>query len=230
MTQSSNLATAGILAGIVVVEWLGLRQSLRAFPWPHLVRAASTRPPTSPGTAYDIQIPGTILPATHVGWPFQWLSPKPERRAISTKTSLSVSVLVGWWTYCLIVGIGEPLDSKAGTFVALFLAFFRIIVYCEGVVTPLNLPGRLASGRLTIPGFDQIFVTPATVIALGLLGGPIVRHSGAWAPAATALVMALLFFTTLSGGPTLQKWKLTGQLRCRAPLQTAGNKRLLKPV
>jgi hypothetical protein len=97
-------------------------------------------------------------------------------------------------------------------------------------VPSFNLWGRFASGRIIVPGFDRVFVTPLTVIALATAGGVVVRHAGEWYPVVTACIVALLWFALLSGGPTMRAWVLTGQHRYRSPARLATNKQLLRPI
>jgi hypothetical protein len=166
----------------------------------------------------------------NLGWPFLWLSPKVECISVSTSTSFFVSTLIGWWAYCAIVGFGIESSPAAILLFAAFAALARFAIYCSGLGPSFNLWGRLATGRIIVPGFDQVVVTPLVVLALAIAGGVAIRHSGSGYPVASACVVGLIWFALLSGGPTMRKWILTGQHRYRAPARLGANKQLLRPI
>lgn len=227
----------GILSAILVVTWYGHRQSLRKFPWPQGGSdEADAAPPdrTKSLLQAQIRIPGLdnaqSMRSPNLGWPFQWLSPKIGNVPISGSTSTAVSALFGWWTFCVIVSSeGEPSPAVVLVF-AVMAALIRLSLYCSGVAPSFNVWGRLVSGRVLVPGFDQVFVTPLIVVFLAIAGGVLIRHAGSWHPAATGCVVSLIWFTLLSGPPTMRRWMLTGQHRYRAPSRLRGNKQLLRPT
>ena len=232
-----GLPTAGILAAMVLVIWYGHRKSLRAFPWRRggSDDADSGRPDRAK-SLLELQIrfdglsktPGSRAPS--LGWPFQWLSPKAGSSPIATSTCLAVSALVGWWTYCAMVGLEMQSSPGVILFFGVVAALLRVGVYCSGLQPSFNLWGRFASGRIFVPGFDQVFVTPLIVIALATAGGVVIRHAGTWYPVATACVVTSVWFALLSGGPTMRRWVLTGQHRYRSPARPGANKHLLRPI
>jgi hypothetical protein len=167
---------------------------------------------------------------TSLGWPLQWLSPRLGNVPISASTSIALSALFGWWTYCAMVAAEMPASSALLLFFAVIAALLRLAIYCSGLAPSFNLWGRFASGRMVVPGFDQVFVTPLTVIILAIAGGGLIRHAGSWDQAATAFIVALLWFVLFSGGPTLRRWVLTGQHRYRSPARLGANKQLLRPI
>ena len=229
--------TLGIIAALVAVIWYGHRKSLQAFPWKRMELN-----PSESGVANQrksvmemqirIDIPGNnpAVRSSNLGWPFLCLTPKVECISVSTSTSFFVSMLVGWWTYCAIVGLEIESSPAAILVFATFAALARFAIYCSGLGPSFNLWGRLASGRIIMPGFDQVVVTPLIVLALAIAGGVVIRHSGAWYPVASACVVGLLWFTPLDGGPTMRKWILTGHHRYRSPARLGANKQLLRPI
>jgi len=74
---------------------------------------------------------------------------------------------------------------------AAFGALVRFAIYCNGLGPSFNLWGRLTSGRLIVPGFDHVVVTPLIVLALAIAGGVAIRHSGSCYPVASAGVVGL---------------------------------------
>ena len=232
-----GLETLGIIASLIAVIWYGYRKSLQAFPWKrHDLKHpnSTTGSEVKPIMEIEIRIPG--LPNTpsartlDLGWPFFWLSPGIECNSISRSTSFFISALVGWWTYCAIAGLQMPFSSGAILFLAVPGALLRLVVYCSGLGPSFNLWGRLASGRIIVPGFDRVFVTPLCVVAWAIAGGIVIRYSGSWSSAASAFVVASTCFLLLSGGPTMRNWILTGQHRYRSPSKLGANRQLLRPI
>jgi hypothetical protein len=218
--------TVAVIAAIIVVLWHGLRASLRAFPQGFL--RASTNPMGQRPTSllqmqFDVRIP--VLSSSSfdtsskaVGWPYLVLSPKGEVPAISTRTSFFLGLLIGWWTYCVSVLAEEPVPPGVILFVGMVLAGIRLLAYCKNVTTPFNIWGRFATGRLLVPGFDRVFLTPAGVILLAAFGAALMRRMGdASQTIMGAGMVGLLWFLLLAGRPTLRNWLLTGQHRYSVP-------------
>lgn len=237
LPAAKGLPTFGILGAILLVIWYGHRKSLRAFPWQRGGSGAADSMRLDRAKSWlevDIRIPALnnvpSVQTSDLGWPFQWLSPKVGNAPIAASTSLALSALFGWWTYCAIVSLEIPPSAAALLFFAVMAALMRLGIYCSGVVPSFNLWGRFASGRIIVPGFDQVWVTPLVVIALATAGGVAVRHAGGWYPEVTAGVVALLWWALLSGGPTMRTWVLTGQHRYRSPARLGASKQFLRPI
>lgn len=223
----------GIFAAVLLATWFGHRESLRQFPW----RRGDTTDARSSGAKspleFEIQIAGlsdSAVRTQNLGWPFGWLSPKVGREPIAASTSVAISALFGWWTYCAFVALAIPDCGPLLVLFGIFAAMLRLAIYCATLGPPFNIWGRFASGRIIVPGFDLVFITPLAVVALSIVCSLFARHSGAWMPEATACGMAALWWTLLSGGPTLQSWVLTGQHRYRPPARITANKQLLRRI
>jgi hypothetical protein len=229
--------TVGIIAALVAVIWYGHRKSLHAFPWKRTVlNPPESREANQRKSVMEMEIRIDSLSNTptvrtpNLGWPFLWLSPKFECHSVSISTGFFVSALISWWTYCAIVGFEIPSSPAAILVFAAMAALARFAIYCSGLGPSFNLWGRLASGRIIVPGFDRVVVTPLIVLALAITGGVAIRHSGSWYPVASACVVGLIWFALLAGGPTMRKWILTGQHRYRSPTRLGTNKQLLRPI
>ncbi len=227
---------AGPLAAMVVAVCLGYRESLRRFPWTFLPDPRRTREAGADSLLQaEIRIGGLgsepgMRGSAGVGWPFLALSPKADFPSISNSTSFWISLLVGWWAYCAITSF-EIERSAAGILLfSMMAAIFRLTFYCSGVTPSFSVWGRLASGRIIVPGFDKVFLTPLAVVLAGVVGGIIIRLSGAWYPVAEAGVIALVCLVLFSGGPTLRRWKLTGWHRYLLRIRPSANRQMLKPV
>lgn len=214
-----------LLGAIVAVIGFGYRRSLRAFPWNRRFLSLQNL-----NVNIDLGQGKDVRALSILGWPFGPLSPKPEFYAVSTSTSLITSTLLGWWAYCIIAGSRCPPVPEFILVAASIAALGRLSHYCARTNAPFNVWGRIATGRLLVPGFDQVFVIPLISILLAVGGGVIIKRSGHWHPVTEAGVIALLAFVLLGGGPTLRNWRLTGHLRCTPPRTTAASKQALKPV
>jgi len=232
LPQLRGLPTIGVIAALIAVIAYGHRKSLKAFPWRR--NEVTTNNEVKSIMELEIRIP--VLTSTpsartlNVGWPFVWLSPKIDCNSVSLSTGFLVSALAGWWIYCAILGFQIPFSPGAVLFLALPGALLRLVVYCTGLSPSFNLWGRFASGRIIVPGFDRVFVTPLCAVALAVAGGIVIRYSGSWNPEASAFAVTSICFMLLSGGPTMQNWILTGQHRYRSPAKLGANRQLLRPI
>jgi hypothetical protein len=219
-----------LLAAIVIVLWHGHRQSLKAFPWSF--RSLLSRPnATVLQTEIRIEINNQAAALqSRLGWPFAALSPKISSGAVSHRTSICVSALLGWWSYCVIeCARPEPLPELMMIF-AFMAAVFRLGTYLNGTMPPFSLWSRVVWGRILVPGYDKVFLTPMLTALAGILGAILIKHSGNRVPESESAVFALIWYLLLSGGPTLRSWILTGQHGFRPLGRTGANKQLLRPL
>jgi hypothetical protein len=178
----------------------------------------------------QIQIGGTPASDSRLGWPFMALSPKLQPPGISMERGVAFGALAGWWCYCCI----EATDADAAPELILWVAFgaaiFRLISYCSAAAPPFNLWGRLGTGRLIVPGYDRVFLTPLAVAVLGMVGSVIIKRSGPWYPEVESCAWAAVLWVLLCGGPTQRRWRLTGQHRLNPCRPNSNNRQMLRPV
>src|ERR1041385_2008172 len=225
LPQAKGWPDIAVFAAIVLVLWHGIRASLRAFPQgfvPGSVQTLSQRPRSLLQVQFDLRVPGLSSQAFDtsskaIGWPYLALSPKVEFPSVSTRTSFFMALLLGWWTFCMSLAFEDAPNPGFLLFLGLMLAGIRLLIYCLNVAAPFNLWGRLATGRLVLPGFDRVFLTPLAVIVLAGFGGAVLRGAASHAALAGACVVAVLWFVVFAGGPTLRDWLLTSEHRHRAP-------------
>lgn len=218
-----------LIAAIAVVVWHGHRQCLKAFPWNFLKNTSCA---TGPVLQTEIRINGRSATDMqfNLGWPFMALSPKVQPGSVSQLASICLSALFGWWSFCLIERIKpDPLPELIVIF-AFVAAVIRWAVYASGITPPFNLWGRIAWGKIVVPGFDKILLTPAAAVGVAILGGMFIRHAGSWFPVTESCVFALVWYVLFAGGPTLRSWVLTGHHGFRPPVGVNANKQLMKPV
>ena len=208
-----------IIAAVVIVITWGHRQCLRSFPWHPMSNANQFNAAAGGKSALntDIRIPGLEGEPYYMGWPYLMLSPKFNRKPVTTTTSLCLSALAGWWTYCFIKCTDMEVEPGLVLVIAVGAGLVRLAIYCGKVAPPFNVLGRLASGRILLQGFDQVFLAPLAAILIGVGGGMIIQRSGGWYPVAESGTIALVGCVLLTGGPTLRDWMLTGRLRFRTP-------------
>jgi hypothetical protein len=232
---TSVLPAICVVAAMACIIWYGHRQSLKAFPWDFIKTAP--RSPRSSRSALDIEVrmPGSGSSSAagtlfELGWPFFVLSPKIRPPAISPRTNLALGALAGWWSFCIIKASHmEPVPDIIVLF-TIVAATLRLLIYAVGAAAPFNILGRLATGRIIVPGFDKIYVTPLAVVVAAMLGGTIVKRAGAWYPVTESIVIAVLWWMLFGGGPTLRNWALTGQFRRRTPAIVNSNKQTIRQV
>jgi hypothetical protein len=206
-----------LLLAIIVLIVLGHRQSLNSFqsqPWENApANSIWQREITVDGSGVGLAAPAQI------GWPLAWLSPKPRLTPISGQASLFVSALFGWWMFCLVKrGEVEPFPEMIVIAAVIFAGARLARYFSAGGVPPINIRGRLASGRLILPGFDKVFLTPLGAILTGIIAAMIVRRSGAAHAAAESIGFALIWLVVFTGKPTMKSWLLTGYHRFRPPI------------
>jgi hypothetical protein len=199
-----------LLAGYGLA-YLGYRRSLRRWPWParslfvyDLYRTGLKPNPDAP-------------PSGRFGWPFERLAPQfPLAPAsIPTREAILVPILVGWWVYASLAlkPAAGPHTVSIVFMVASLGSLLRLLLYVPGYEPPVSFLGRIATNRLIIPSFDQVFVTPLVAFAMSLavpfwLGG-----SGVPWEAGTSIALTVVLLVLFLGGPSRQRWWLTAQAR-----------------
>ncbi len=114
--------------------------------------------------------------------------------------------------------------SMAGLFMcAIVCGILRFCVYvfpmdrsgsvCSGYLPPIGVFGRIATGRLIIPGYDQVLAAPICAVIVPYVCLELLLKFQLYPPLATAISMALIPLIALGSGPALRTWQLTGQHR-----------------
>lgn len=175
----------------------------------------------------EIRIEGFGLDLAHLGWPYTMLSPKFRRRSISWRASFWLGTVLAWWVYCILVATDADPKPMLPLSCAMIGAAVRVVIYCSNVAPNTNIWGRIASGRIILPGFDRVFLTPLAAVLAGIAAGGFIPDAGVCHPMVEAISLGLILFILLAGGPGLEGWLLTAPLRFRPPSTgKAGNQRL----
>ena len=209
-------AGLGVALALYAIAYQGLRCSLSKFPWQDedgldYARKALkgfpqfTQPASQPTTSCT------------PGWPFNRLQPVNPKPQVSYGWAFLLSLLVAWYLHVIATiappgDIDEMLAMMYG-FTTLLMPFMRIVVYCVGHRPPISLLGRIVTMRWIIPGYDQVFVGPICAMAAGLLSNVGLGLAGLPTSVAIPVGIFATVFLTLTMGPTLGAWQLTGTHR-----------------
>jgi hypothetical protein len=167
---------------------------------------------------YDRLLPEPVA----VGWPLADLREKPDpaRSWLGTWAAAPGSLLAGWGAYCGVAAVIGHQAFPIGDFAflvgvivfcpAMCAAFPRWGAYMADAQPPIDVWGRLGTGRWIIPGYDVIhlaplatlLVPPALVAFLLLAGWPLAVAAG--------ISVALLGLIAGCAPPAWSTWRLTG--------------------
>lgn len=177
-----------ILVAMYPVEHWAIRHSLKSFPW-------------------EPQVPKHYVP---LGWTFERLGPEPVKVRVPFFDALIVSLLFGG---CVYVTLSKSFADARQTiegclvFAGFTAALIRFLIYFGGT-SNLGLFSRLVTGRLIIPGYDQIFVAP--ILIGGLLVAASVAVQRPIEPVEAGAFGSLIVLVLLGMGPSLRRFRLVG--------------------
>jgi hypothetical protein len=203
------LAALAVTTVTCGVAHIGLRRSLRRFPW-----QISPSPTLPPDVATVIGGQGSEL-----GWPFGSLGPKvPDADGLPLRHALLASALAGWWlhvTTMLVTDRGGRLSFLSITFLGVLtiVPLIRLGRYCAGYDPPISFWGRLLTGRWVIKGYDQVYVAPLLSFWVGVTVVPVGFGLGLDPEIYLPVSMAVAVAICLGMGPDLKTWRLTGHHR-----------------
>ncbi len=197
-------AMVAALVALAAADSLAVRAALSNFPWE----------PADPAIGPRRWPIGTIA------WPTNMVGPVSVSEPVPLGWCIALPLLAGWWAWSLVhaafwlPGWQNGPDWHAFmTFVGGLLVLVRLAVYCGRFHPPINLRGRLFTGRLLIPGYDRVLLTPAVAIAATLLVPGWVQAAGGTPALALAAELVVVSGILLLGAPTLRGWQLTGHHR-----------------
>jgi hypothetical protein len=125
---------------------------------------------------------------------------------------------VGWLMFCAAYHFRELPEIKefpqmASAYIVMPAVIGRLWIYLYGYVPPISVFGRIATGRLVIPGYDVVLVAPLTI---GLVAGVLPRTLSAIGIApliAYPLAASVVTWLALALPPRREDWQLTGHHR-----------------
>jgi len=206
-----------------VLNWIALQRTLRRFPW------ASTSIPMLKELNSKEQ-----KTQIHLGFPHNVLAPKPVKLYIPRHHAICLPILIGWWQ---LAGLwGADREARIGCLMfplcgLIAMMFVQGVVGTLGYRSPIDLWGRICTGRIIIPKYDCVWVPSLVALAIGMplywlalatetqnkWVGP------AFSPDQTTLLMlqaslgplatTCMLLALLNIGPGIDEWRLTGQHR-----------------
>jgi hypothetical protein len=212
----SRWAFLAAAVGVNVLSHVGYRRSLARFPW----SALEWQEPWRLGwSGIFLTKIGENPSRPACGWPYDRLRPDPaDSPRIDRVDALLVSLLAGWWLFAassLISDRSARIMVLSGALsIGTWAAFLsRLVLYCQGYAPPINLLGRIFTFRWIIPGYDKVLIGPVCTVVAPVLGIVTLRRWGVPLDIALPFGFSLMLFVALSAGPSLQRWRLTGQHR-----------------
>jgi hypothetical protein len=218
---------AGLLAVLVFILWRGNLAGFRRFPWPGIKPIEFTNNPAQ--INIEIFSPG-VHRLRELGWPYAALSPQLKSPEVSCKRTVQAALLPGWTYFCIATNIQYEPASLLIVIFATFAALTRAGIYLNGCSPSFNIAGRLATGRLIIPGYDKILVPSGFAVLLAFLGAWIIKLSGDFHRIVEAVLIIAIMAILLGAGPRLQTWRLTGMHRFARTNPRTGQNVPLKEV
>ena len=148
------------------IGFAGLRVALARFPWEDAKGLQKTFQAIATGKQdqKDVKL---------LGWPYDRLGP-PNGDEVDTPWDVKYifGIQLAWWFFVGYIYMRNNLPDGG------YLVFYgymisgvigRTCAYCIGYAPPINIWGRIATGRLIIPGYDHVIVAPATALAVGVV-------------------------------------------------------------
>ncbi|NQT12930.1 MAG: hypothetical protein HQ582_09280 [Planctomycetes bacterium] len=198
------------LAALYPLAYFGLRRSLAHFPWQMpkwLEDYWTSRGSKQQGTGKST-----------LGWPYDHLRFDLSDRLIPRKHAILASLLAGWLVYATVSATPAQAEARIvipsmlSAYVAFACILLRIGIYCAVHWPPIGFWGRIRTFRWIIPGYDQVLVAPlsslgvgAATIAVCMLGLP--------PEVAIPIALSCVLLITLNMGPSVKRWRLTGNHR-----------------
>jgi len=204
--QWYNPAAAICIAGwLYLAAWLAVRRMLARFPWemPWYWERSS------------LQAVAEETKQRMLGWPLDQLHGRIGDAKVDHLTGTLVSLLFGWWSYCLLSLITNPLTAAGFrqmvlVSTALMGISVRALGYWIDYRPPISFWGRLWTLHWIIPRYDHIWVTPILIyVTARYVPGVLI---GWRVPSDIALTVATTLVALLAFNmpPSFERWRLTG--------------------
>jgi hypothetical protein len=206
------LIALGIAAALYVVSLAGLVRSLKDFAnWDLTGFEESQFLSLSQQKALD-RMRQKVL-----GWPFDCIRPTEVAESISYRNGTMLSLLVGWWVFVALERIAPLQLPDVWRFMfglaAMPIILWRLQIFCWGYAPPISIWGRIFTLRWIIPGYDQVFLAPIAILAVVGCGQQLVAEFPGFVPLIVPATIAMMLLCAFNLGPSLKRWRLTGNHR-----------------
>jgi hypothetical protein len=195
-----------VAAFACVVSHVGTRQMLRMFPFHSRIQEWLKLSPQS-----------TDREAS-AGWPLSTIEHGRWSWSMSHARAACVALCVGWLQFCLQFQFRD-LPKLANVYMTLYLwvvIFFvlgRLWLYCMGYAPPISFLGRLATGRLVIPGYDIVLLAPLVTAVVAYVLPEILAAVGMHPSTVFPVSSSVVAWLALALPPAREAWHLTGHHR-----------------
>lgn len=223
------LAGTSVLAAFLVavsfcpIGLIAIQRSLRRFPWKidwQLIHRTVQK-----GTNAE------ELARHRLGWPYDFLAPKPPVLMMHYSDGFCLSVLLGWYAFVAHYHLDHQLRMfvSALSIQLMFIAtIIRLTIYVRGHRSPISFWGRIWTLRWIIPRYDVVLLGPLAAIivhvatqaaALAIfvsngMRGNVANPQLEWVAMAISScgfsAALMILFTT---GPVVTRWRLEGSHR-----------------
>ncbi len=200
----SPVSALVVASWLYLAAWLAIRGMLARFPWrlswvwdqPSLQAASET--------ARDRLL----------GWPLDQLHGRENDPRVNYVDGVLASLLLGWWLYCVLSLIANPLRAH-WSWLAMWLAAakgisMRCLIYCIDYRPPISFWGRLWTGRWLIPRYDHVLVTPVLICLVACFMPRVLTAWQTPADAVFPITTSLVALVALNMPPSFERWRLTG--------------------
>lgn len=200
-------ASLVILGWLYLAAWLAIRRMLARFPW--IVSWYWDQP--------SMQAVADEMKQRMMGFPIDQLHGRPSDPRIGLLDGTLVSLLVGWWSYCVNSLASNPFRQiwmwQVLCLVTVAAIAQRSVAYCLDHRPPISFWGRVWTLHWIIPRYDHILVTPVLIFLVARYMPEVLTK---WQlppdtiyPVTTSLVLLL----ACDMPPAFERWRLTGYHR-----------------
>jgi len=179
----------------VAIVWYAIRASLWKYPW------GWEKP---------------RRPKVDLGWPMGRVGPSEPFSPIPVPAAIAICLLPSWYFYSAIA-LDESITARdawqAIVVASLWLAMVRLVIYLVRHFPPISFWGRIATGRLIIPRYDQMVVAPLAAVLAAWFCPQVFGLIGLNAKLAAALGGFCVLMILLKMGPSFRDFELTGAYR-----------------
>jgi hypothetical protein len=194
-----------IAGACFLIAQFGMWRTLAKFRWP--------RETTKPSSGW-------------LGFPMNMLGPIDSMNRVPVGAGLGMALIIGWWVAVIGLAVPELSESRSAATVhdicwiwAVLCALVRMLIYCATYLPPTSLWGAIRTGRLIIPRYHYILISPALVAASGWVVPGALAALAVPAPILLAISLTVTLALALELGPTFDHWRLTGAYRMHSKAQ-----------
>lgn len=141
--------------------------------------------------------------------------------AISLVTGVWAAIVVAMLLWLDRTDRDEEVMAKMATFATIWIAGTRLVRDIRNTGSPMNLLGRIRTGRLIIPRYDYVFIAPLFIFIVGTTLLSVLRYTFSfpieWTIGASIGAVLLL---SMAFPPTLRNWRLTGHHRLKPGMRS----------